>query len=117
VTSWRLLEPGRVLLNLENITGSSDAALFDVFVGLPEAADPGAHPKNRAGVVSLFGIKNSTEMAQPHGGAGLSRVLEITDAIDRLHLGDSADLTKVPVSFVPVSGIGDAGISIKRVIY
>jgi hypothetical protein len=47
----------------------------------------------------------------------LSRVLEITDAIDRLHLGDSADLTKVPVSFVPVSGIGDAGISIKRVIY
>jgi tyrosinase len=54
---------------------------------------------------------------QAHGGAGLSRVLEITDAIDRLHLGDSADLTKVPVSFVPVSGIGDAGISIKRVIY
>ena len=107
-------EPDRVFLNLENITGTNDAGVFDVYVGLADGADPAKHPENRAGVVSLFGLKSSTEMAQPHGGAGLSKTLEITATIDRLHLSN-ADLSTIPVSFVPVSGIGDAGISIKRV--
>jgi tyrosinase len=108
-------EPDRVFLNLENITGDNDAAVFDVYVGLPQGADPKAHPENRAGVVSLFGLRASTNMAKPHGGAGMTKVLEITDTIDRLHLSGDADLSQLPVLFVPVSNLGDGGISIKRV--
>jgi tyrosinase len=108
-------EPDRVFLNLENITGDNDAAVFDVYVGLPEGADPAAHPENRAGVVSLFGVRASTNMAKPHGGAGMTKVLEITDTIDRLHLSAGADLSQLPVTFVAVSNLGEGGISIKRV--
>jgi tyrosinase len=108
-------EPDRVFLNLENITGENDAAIFDVYVGLPEGAAPASHPEYRAGVVSLFGVRGSTKMAKPHGGAGLTKVLEITDIIDRLHLDSNADLSRLPVVFVPVSNVGQGGISIKRV--
>lgn len=109
-----LPEPDRVFLNLENITGENDAAIFDVYVGLQEGADPKQHPENLAGVVSLFGVRSATRMDNPHGGPGLSKVLEITEALDRLHLSGTVDLTTLPVLFVPVNDIGD-GISIKRV--
>ncbi len=106
-------EPDRVFLNLENITGENDAAIFDVYVGLAEGAVAADHPENRAGVVSLFGISESTNIAKPHGGSGLSKVIEITDTIDRLHLTGEANLNALPVLIVPVN---DArGISIKRV--
>jgi tyrosinase len=106
-------EPDRVFLNLENITGENDAAIFDVYVGLAEGEVPAEHPENRAGVVSLFGLSASTNMAKPHGGSGLSKVIEITDMIDRLHLSGQVDLNALPVLFVPINDIG--GISIKRV--
>ena len=108
-------EPDRVFLNLENITGENDAAVFDVYVGLPEGADPTDHPENRAGVVSLFGLRASTNLTKPHGGAGMTKVLEITDIVDRLHLSGESDLSQLPVTFVPVSNLGDKGISIRRV--
>jgi len=54
-------------------------------------------------------------MAKPHGGAGMTKVLEITDTIDRLHLSGNADLSQLPVTFVPVSNLGEGAISIKRV--
>jgi len=108
-------EPDRVFLNLENITSDNNAAVFDVYVGLPEGADPAAHPDNRAGVVSLFGARAATNMAKPHGGSGMTKVLEITDTIDRLHLSGNADLSNLSVLFVPVSSVGAGGVSIKRV--
>jgi tyrosinase len=108
-------EPDRVFLNLENITSQNDTAVFDVYVGLPAGADPSEHPENRAGVVSLFGVRASTNMTDPHGGAGLTKVLEITDTIDQLHLSGSSDLSKLSITFVPVSNVGDGGITIKRV--
>lgn len=108
-------EPDRVFLNLENITGSNDAAIFDVYVGLAPGADPDTHPENRAGVVSLFGVRASTDMAQPHGGAGMTKVIEITDTIDRLHLAGDPNLQTLPVLFVPVTDLGTSDIEIKRV--
>jgi tyrosinase len=106
-------EPDRVFLNLENITGENDSAIFDVYIGLASEDDPVEHPENRAGVVSLFGVRGSTKLAKPHGGSGLNKVIEITDTVDRLHLSGLADLNSLTVSFVPVNDVG--GVTIKRV--
>jgi len=38
------IEPDRVFLKLENVRGGNDAAVFYVYVGLPEGADPAQHP-------------------------------------------------------------------------
>jgi tyrosinase len=108
-------EPDRVFMNLENITGTNDSAIFDVYVGLPPNADPATHPDHFAGVVSLFGVHNATNMAQPHGGAGLNKVIEITGTIDRLHLQGNADLSSLPVLFVATTDLGQGDIEIKRV--
>ena len=106
-------EPDRVFLNLENITGENDAAIFDVYVGLAEGENPAEHPDHRAAVVSLFGISEATNIAKPHGGAGMNKVIEITATIDRLHLSGQTDLKKLPILFVPVCNTD--GVSIKRV--
>lgn len=92
-------EPDRVFLNLENIRGRNDAALFDVFVALPKGADPQAHLDHRVGTVGLFGVSGASGL---YGGSGngLTKVLEITDVVDRLQLRGQ-DLNSLDVRFVP----------------
>jgi tyrosinase len=93
-------EPDRVFLNLENIKASSDAASFSVYVGLRPDEKPEDHPENLAGVVTLFGVAEATSPENPHGDNGLNKTLEITDAIDRLHLTGVQELNQIPVRFV-----------------
>ena len=108
-------EPDRIFLNLENITGTNDAAIFDVYVGLGPDEDPETHPANFAGVVSLFGLRGATTLANPHGGNGLNKVIEITDVIDRLQLRGSLGLNDLSVRFVAANSFGTGGIQIGRV--
>ncbi len=92
-------EPDRVFLNLENITGSSDATSFKVYVGLKPNDNPDEHAENLAGVVTLFGVSDATAPNSPHGGNGLNKILEITKVVDRLHLGGAQALNEIPVRF------------------
>jgi tyrosinase len=108
-------EPDRLFLNLENIKGSNDAAVFDVYVGLAPGDTAEAHPDNFAGVVALFGLREATNVAAAHGGNGMTKVIEITKVIDRLHLSGSLDVSQLPVRFVPVQGLGRGTIEIGRV--
>lgn len=109
-------EPDRVFLNLENITGQNDAAVFYVYVGLPVDADPADHPQNMAGVVSLFGVSKASRADDAHAGNGVSTVLEITDIVDRLHLGGAGDLLQLVVRFVPDADVRPRdNISVGRV--
>jgi tyrosinase len=108
-------EPDRVFLNLENITGNNDAAIFDVYVGLGPTDAPEDHPDKLAGVVSLFGVRDATNMAEAHGGNGLSKVIEITDTIDRLHLTSALSQAELPIRFVASQGLGRGDIKIGRV--
>jgi tyrosinase len=101
-TSFALLphtqEPDRVFLNLENVRGKNDAAVFYVYVGLPAGERPEAHPENKVGVLSLFGVSHASDPA--HGANGITQVFEITDLIDRLHLANPQGLRKLDVQFV-----------------
>lgn len=108
-------EPDRVFLNLEGVRGHNDAAIFKVYVNLPDNADPAAHPENYAGAFSLFGVDQASRSDSPHGGNGLTQVLEITQVIDDLHLA-GGELSNMIVRFVTDSDVQPQDeISVARV--
>ena len=94
-------EPERVFLNLENVRSLSDATILNVYVNLPEDADPAEHPERKAGTIGLFGVSEATT-SEEHGGAGLTYVLEITHIVAALNLdASSLDVRIVPFDDVP----------------
>jgi tyrosinase len=107
-------EPDRIFLNLENITGSSDATSFKVYVGLKPDENPQDHPEKFAGIVTLFGLNEASALDRQHGGNGLNKVLEITKVIDRLHLGGLGDLNELSLRFVLRHG-RESDVSIGRI--
>ena len=107
-------EPARVFLKLEGIRGTSDAAIYHVYVGLPPNADPAGYRDRLAGTVSLFGISAASDPNGPTAGSGINQVLEITEIVDALHLS-GADLDRLDVRFVPATAaVARANFSIGR---
>lgn len=97
-------EPDRVFLNLENVTGLSDVAAFEVFVN-----------GRSAGSVALFGVTEATSENEGHGGAGLNFVLEISGIVDELHLGNELDVNALDVRIQPVRHVPEeANVTIGR---
>lgn len=98
-------EADRVFLNLENVTGLSDVAAFEVFVN-----------GRSAGSVALFGVAEATSQDEGHGGAGLNFVLEISGIVDELHLQNSLDASALDVRVVPVRHVPEeANVTIGRI--
>lgn len=98
--------PDRVFLNLENVRSRSDAVLFEVYVG--PAGDPDGASRQLAGTVSLFGTTLASSLEGSHAGNGITHVLEITDIVDRLHLGGALGIEELDVELVPVGSIPEA---------
>ena len=98
-------EANRVFLNLENVRGLSDAAAFQVFVN-----------DRLAGSVALFGVTEATATDGEHGGAGLNFVIEISQIVDELHLGNELDASALDVRIVPSRNVPEeANVTIGRV--
>lgn len=111
-----VVTPDRVFLNLENVRGLLDATAFEVYVNVPEGADPADHPDRRAGSVGLFGVRQATAPDEEHAGAGLTFVLEITHIVNALHLENALDANALEVRIVPITEVPEeAQVSIGRV--
>lgn len=107
-------EPARVFLKLENIRGTSDAAIYHVYIDVPADADPADYPARRAGTVSLFGVSAASDPNGPNAGSGINQVLEITEIVDALNLSGDA-LQHLDVRFVPArAAVADSNFSIGR---
>jgi tyrosinase len=98
-------EPDRVFLSLENIRGNNDAANFDVYLG-PTQAHANA-PEAHVGDFSLFGLSSASDPKGAHGGRGLNQVIEITKAVDAMHLRDQLDAGTLQVRIVPRKNVRD----------
>jgi len=108
--------PDRVFLNLENVRGLADSTAFQVYVGLPDDANPADHPERLAGSIALFGVRKASLTDEEHAGQGLTFVLEITNIVDALHLNNALDVDALNVRIVPVKPVPeDAQVSIGRV--
>jgi tyrosinase len=93
--------PDHVYLKLENVRGTLDATVLDVFINLPANATAEQRRASLAGEVALFGLRRASVKDGDHGGAGLTLVLDITQRIDDMHLQSTFDVASMDVSLVP----------------
>ncbi len=91
--------PGRAYLRVEGVTGTSAAPLYDVYVNVPEGADPHDYPELRAGSFSTFGLSETSRSDAEHAGEGLTAVFDITDVRDRLEEDGRWDDARIEVRF------------------
>lgn len=91
----------RAFLNLENVTGAGQHGSFDVYIDAPPAvsADRQRLPL-LAGQLSTFGVHKASQLTSPHGGSGITSVLEITPLIEQLHRERNWDGAHLDVTFV-----------------
>jgi tyrosinase len=110
-------EPDRVYLNLENVRSAVDGQVIDVYVNLPDDADPSQHPDRYVGTLALFGVSKASQTDQPHGGTGVTEVFDITDVIDAIQMeGALADLSELDVQLKPRNELTeDHNITIERI--
>jgi tyrosinase len=103
-------EPDRVFLKLENIRTDRGSGVFDVEVR------PAAHaPYVDVGSVSLFGVAAASSSRGPHGGAGMTKVLEVTNAVDAMTPTERRS-GKLDIRIVPRDGNWSVGnISVGQV--
>lgn len=96
-----ITEP-RLLLQLENLTASGRANAYDVYVNIPDGADPTQHPERYAGRLDLFGIAEASHTTDQHLGTGLTYTLNISPIYQELSTAGDWDPDNIDVSLVPV---------------
>ena len=82
--------PDEVYLQLEGIKGNADANTYTVSVN-----------HQYAGELYLFGLRIASKKNGPHGGAGLTVRLDISEIIDQLHLENAIKSNTLDVLIQP----------------
>jgi tyrosinase len=93
--------PPRVFLNVENITGTGQPGVYDVYLNLPPGADPAQHSERFAGVLPMFGVVEASRADARHAGSGLHYTLEVTALVRRLQAAGDWDPANLRITFVP----------------
>ena len=106
----------RVYLMLENIRGTNDASILNVYINPPGDARPGEHRDLMAGTVGLYGLRMASIRRDQNGGSGLTFVLDITPILSELLATKSLDADVIRVSILPHRQLRDStGIVVTRV--
>lgn len=100
-------EVSRFYLALESVRGSAPSPLLEVYVNVPDGADPLAHPELHAGSLTLFGLNVASRPDGSHGGNGLGYTIDITDLAGRLEQAGNFDPNHLRVTLVPGEQITD----------
>jgi tyrosinase len=93
--------PDRTYLQLESVTGTTDATVLGVYLNLAADASPAAQRNALAGEAALFGLRRASVPDGDHGGGGLTFIFDITPFADALALNKQLDVGSVQVSIVP----------------
>lgn len=90
----------RIFLQLEGVRGTQiSAAVYDVYVNVPEGDDTADHPELRAGTYGPFGLVETTE-----AGGSTTVGFDISEVVAHLRGQGRWDPTKLTVTFAPRSG-------------
>lgn len=89
-------EPDRMFLKLHNIRGNQGACIFDVAISVRGSAGSGIP----VGSVTLFGLEHASKKTSRHGGSGLTKTIEITEAADQ-YLPELTKAGDVTVTITP----------------
>jgi len=93
--------PTRMYLNVENITGKAGSQRYALYLNVPENQDPKSHPELLAGVLPMFGLKESSRSDGDHPGSGLQYTFEISRVANVLKSRNDWDPQELRVVFVP----------------
>lgn len=108
--------PDNVYLKVENVRGTFDAAVLSVFVNLPEKANLRESGQYLAGKIALFGLRRASMKDGQHAGEGLTFILDMTPAIDELHLKNELDVESLGISVIPSGPLPEkADITVGRI--
>jgi tyrosinase len=107
--------PRQTFLNIEDVTGQRAVGGYEVYVNLPDGADPAASDDYFAGIISMFGISEASEPSARNSGSGLHYSLNITDLVDRLKARQAWNPSQLHVTFVPRSSTGHPPVRVGRV--
>ena len=98
----------RVYLNLADIEGEvNPGVVYEVYLNLPENAAGQVREAHRVGVVSFFGIEQSTPAGAAASGQaayGMRYSFDVTDLVNRLRSSAGWDPSNLRVSLQPVEG-------------
>ena len=98
----------QLYLVLENIRGTKDASVLNIFISLPEDARPREHRDLMAGAVGLYGLRGASLRTAQNSGSGLTFVLDITRLLRDLFETKSLDADVIRVSIVPNRQLGNS---------
>jgi len=108
---------GHVYLRLESITGDHPTVL-NVYVGLPENANPAEHPEHRAGSIGLYGLRQASMKQKSEGGKGMGFSLDVTRVFKELRLAEAPAPAAIRVNIVPYRPMpGQARITIGKMSF
>jgi hypothetical protein len=98
----RLRDPRQreVILRVENVTCDQLAPSFRVYLNVPPGHAPEQDPQLRVGGLGLFGIVQASQRNRPHGGAGMSFRMDVTDVFNRLAAMPNWDPRGLRITFV-----------------
>ena len=109
--------PDRIYLTLENIRGSYDASVLNVYVNPPGHAAP-CRDRDRdllAGNVALYGLGQASIRPGESGGQGLDFLFDITPILLRLLNTRSLDSGEIRIHVSPSRpGSGETGLVVGR---
>ncbi|MGH7136216.1 MAG: hypothetical protein ACREHD_10785 [Pirellulales bacterium] len=105
----------RVTLHLEQVTSTSTAPTYDVFINLPDGADTDTSDDYFVGRVAMFGIKQASDPNGQHGGGGQNFAFDITELYHQLDDKNLIDPAKLKVTFVPVDPVAGPQVTVGRV--
>jgi tyrosinase len=108
--------PDNVYLKVEDVRGTFDAAVLNVYVNLPENVRPRDGRKFLAGHVALFGLLRASLKDGQHAGSGLSFILDISPIVDELYRDHAFNVDALRVTLVPNRKLPDqAKITVGRI--
>jgi tyrosinase len=91
-----------VYLRLENIRAQRRTPSYAVYLNVPDGAELDAYEDNYAGLISMFGVAESSRTTAEHGGDGLTYVLDITDVVQQLSQKGDWNPKHVRVTLAPL---------------
>ena len=92
---------GKTYLKIENVKSEKSHVTYEVYVNLPEGADPAEYKEHYAGAMPLFGVTQASRQTERHAANGLAFSLDITKLVKRLKEKNAWDDRNIRVTFVP----------------
>lgn len=98
----------QVYLLLENIRGTRDATVLNVYINLPAGENPGPYPQRLAGSAGLFGLRMASLRYEENPGEGLTFLFDVTTQVREQVAAQPGPVAEIHLSIWPDTPLPDS---------